>query len=359
MRGAGGESGGRAPPPRPSPDGGGRATPSTRGEGAATLARHERWKIGEILFWIAVASAYFVFPKNLVLASQILIAGLFALSLDLILGYAGIVTLGHAAFFGTGAYTAGLLAKHGWNEPFTGLVCAALVAAAIGWITSFLVLRGGDLARLMTTLGIASLLYEIANRATPITGGVDGLSGVEMAKIFGMFGFDLYGRTAFVYTFVVVLALFVAARAWIHSPYGLSLRTIRENTVRARAIGVPLRRRLVTVYVVSAGMAGVAGALLTQTTQFVGLDVLSFHRSANLLIMLIVGGTATLYGGFVGAAAFILVQDRLADINPVYWLFWLGVLLIVTTLFLRRGVVGGVIALRERFARGRAKERAS
>ena len=314
----------------------------------ARLATRERWKPTEILFWIAVASAYFVFPQNLVLATQILIAGLFALSLDLILGYAGIVTLGHAAFFGVGAYTAGLLARYGWGEPFSGLLCAALVAALVGWVTSFLVLRGGDLARLMTTLGIASLLYEIANRATPITGGVDGLQGVEISRVLGLFGFDMYGRVGFVYTFVVVLLLFVVARSWINSPYGLSLRTIRENPVRARAIGVPLDRRLVTAYAVSAAVAGVAGALLTQTTQFVGLDVLSFQRSANLLIMLIIGGTATLYGGFVGAALFILVQDRLASINPVYWLFWLGILLILTTLFLRQGVVGGLLAWRDR-----------
>jgi len=314
----------------------------------ARLAERERWKAGEIVFWLAVASAWFVFPQNLVLATQVLIAGLFALSLDLILGYAGIVTLGHAAFFGLGAYTAGLLAKYGWGEPFSGLLCAAVVAAAVGWLTSLLVLRGSDLARLMITLGIASLLYEIANRATSITGGVDGMQGVEMGKLFGVFGFDMYGRVGFVYTFVVVVALFVVARSWINSPYGLSLRTIRESATRARAIGVPLDRRLVTAYAVSAAIAGVAGALLTQTTQFVGLDVLSFQRSANLLIMLIVGGTATLYGGFVGAALFILVQDRLASINPVYWLFWLGVLLILTTLFLRRGVVGGLLAWRQR-----------
>ena len=319
---------------------------------SARLVARERWKPAEIAFWIAVAAVYFVFPQNLVLATQILIAGLFALSLDLILGYAGIVTLGHAAFFGVGAYTAGLLARHGWGEPLSGLVCAAVVAAGVGWVTSFLVLRGGDLARLMITLGIASLLYELANRATPITGGVDGLQGVEMSRVLGVFGFDLYGRTAFVYTWVVVLLLFIVARAWVNSPIGLSLRTIRDNPVRARAIGVPLHRRLVTAYVVSAAIAGVAGALLTQTTQFVGIDVLSFQRSANLLIMLIVGGTATLYGGFVGAALFMLVQDRLADINPTYWLFWLGILLIATTMFLRRGVVGTLLAWRERRRRG-------
>lgn len=325
---------------------------SDRGEAIAgpiaRLAARERWKPLEAVFWLAVAAVYFVFPQNLVLASQVLIAGLFVLSLDLILGYAGIVTLGHAAFFGIGAYTAGLLARAGWGEPLSGLACAAAIAAAAGWLTSFIVLRGGDLARLMTTLGIAALLYEAANRATSITGGVDGLQGVEMWKVLGLFGFDLYGRTGFVYALVVVFGLFVVARAWMQSPSGLSLRTIRENPVRARAIGVPLERRLVTVYVVSAAFAGVAGALLTQTTQFTGLDVLSFQRSANGLIMLIVGGTATLYGAFVGAALFILVQDRLADLNPVYWLFWLGVLLIATTLFLRRGVVGSAIAWRER-----------
>ena len=317
-------------------------------ESVAGLTRRERWKPAELVFWVAVAAVYFVFPNNLVLATQVLIAGLFALSLDLILGYAGIVTLGHAAFFGVGAYTAGLLAHYGWGEPLSGLLIAALVAAVVGWLTSFLVLRGGDLTRLMTTLGIASLLYEIANRATPITGGVDGLQGVEMSKLLGVFSFDMYGRIGYVYAFVVTLVLFIVARAWINAPYGLSLRAIRENGVRARAIGVPLQRRLVTVYVMSAAMAGCAGALLTQTTQFVSLDVLSFQRSANLLIMLIVGGTATLYGGFVGAALFILVQDRLASISPTYWLFGLGVLLVVTTLFLRRGVVGGLIAWRDR-----------
>ena len=312
------------------------------------MARRERWRLPESIFWGAIACVYFAFPNNLVLATQILIAGLFALSLDLILGYAGIVTLGHAAFFGVGAYTAGLLAKYGWGEPFSGLLVAAVAGAVVGWLTSHLVLRGGDLARLMTTLGIAALLYEVANRATPVTGGVDGLQGVEMWKVLGIFPFDLYGRVGFVYAFAVVLLLFIATRAWINSPYGLSLRVIRENGVRARAIGVPMQRRLVTAYVLAAMIAAVAGALLTQTTQFVGLDVLSFQRSANLLIMLIVGGTATLYGGFVGAALFILVQDRLAAINPVYWLFWLGVLLVLTTLFLRRGVVGSLIAWRDR-----------
>jgi branched-chain amino acid transport system permease protein len=306
------------------------------------LRLRERWGRSEVVFWIALAAVFVVFPKNLLFASQILITGLFALSLDLILGYAGIVTLGHAAFFGLGAYTAGLLARHGWHDPTLGLAAAASVAALAGWLTSFLVLRGNDLARLMITLGIGLLLYEAANRATGITGGVDGLQGVEVGPVLGLFRFDLLGRTAYGYVLVVTFALFVLVRALMVSPYGLSLRCIRENPVRAEAIGVPIRARLTNVYTFSALIAGVAGALLTQTTQFVGIDTLGFQRSADLLIMLIVGGTATLYGGFVGAAVFLVAQDRLANLNPEHWLFWLGLLLIATTLWMEGGVLGAL-----------------
>jgi len=317
------------------------------------LRRRERWGQGEILFWLALVAVYFLFPKNLLLASQVLIAGLFALSLDLILGYAGIVTLGHAAFFGLGAYTAGLVTRVGVHDPLLGLVAAAVVSAAAGWLTSFLVLRANDLGRLMITLGISMLLYEVANRATAITGGVDGLQGVEVGPVLGLFRFDLLGRTAYLYVLAVSFGLFLLVRALMVSPYGLSLRCIRENNRRAQAIGVPIRARLTNIYTFSALLAGVAGGLLTQTTQFVGIDVLGFQRSADLLIMLIVGGTATLYGGFVGAAVFLLAQDRLASLSPEYWLFWLGLLLVVVTLYLDGGVVGGLKRLAAWVARRR------
>jgi branched-chain amino acid transport system permease protein len=309
------------------------------------LRTRERWGRAEIAFWIALAAVFFVFPKNLLFASQILITGLFALSLDLILGYAGIVTLGHAAFFGLGAYTAGLVTRIGVHDPLLGLLAAAAVSALAGWLTSFLVLRANDLGRLMITLGIAMLLYEFANRATPITGGVDGLQGVEVAPVLGLFRFDLYGRTAYLYVLAVTFALFLLVRALMVSPYGLSLRCIRENPRRAQAIGVPIRARLTNIYTFAALLAGVAGALLTQTTQFVGIATLGFQRSADLLIILLVGGTATLYGAFVGAAVFLLAQDRLANLSPEYWLFWLGLLLIVVTLYLDGGVMGGLTKL--------------
>src|SRR5512147_1883316 len=181
----------------------------------------DRWHAMEIAFWAVALAAFFVFPSHRVLASQILITGLFAVSLDLILGYAGIVSLGHAAYFGIGAYAAGLLAVHGWGEPFSGLVVAGAAGAVLGFATSFLVVRGSDLARLMVTLGIGLMLFEAANQLPSITGGADGLSGMTMGKVFGLYGFDLTGSTAYLYSLGILFVLFAAARRLVSSPFGL------------------------------------------------------------------------------------------------------------------------------------------
>jgi branched-chain amino acid transport system permease protein len=305
----------------------------------------------EAAFWLVPVAAFFLLPGYLVLGSQILIVALFALSLDLILGYAGILSLGHAAFFGVGAYTAGLLAVLGWGEPLSGLAAAAAVAGAAGFAVSFLVVRGEDLTRLMVTLGVGLLLYEAANRAAEITGGVDGLSGVVTGKLLGVFAFDLAGKTAYVYSLVVLFALFLLLRQVVASPFGLALRGVRENRSRMPALGVPVRRRLIGAFTLAATIAGIAGALLTQTTQFVGIDTLAFDRSAEVLIMLVLGGTGRLYGAIVGTAAFMIARDYLSGINPVYWEFWLGFLLVVFVLFARGGILGAVDALARRTAR--------
>ncbi len=307
----------------------------------------DHWSIGESLFWLATIAAFFAFPDYRILGSQVLITALFALSLDLILGYAGIVSLGHAAFFGSGAYVAGLLTVYGWTEPLTGLLVAGAASALVGFATSFLVVRGSDLARLMVTLGIGLMLYEAANKAAFLTGGVDGLSGVTMGKLFGIFGFDLAGNTAYLYSLAVLFLLFMMARRIAHSPFGLSLRGIRENGKRMPALGAPVTRRLIAIYTLAAGMAGVAGGLLAQTTQFVGLDVLGFSRSADLLIMVVLGGAGRLYGGPIGAMVFMIAHHYLADLNPVYWQFWLGMLLVVVVLFARGGILGALYAWRE------------
>ncbi|HET8874863.1 MAG TPA: branched-chain amino acid ABC transporter permease [Casimicrobiaceae bacterium] len=312
---------------------------------------NDRFTLLEIAFWLLPVIAFFAFPNYRVLGSQVLITGLFAVSLDLILGYAGIVSLGHAAFFGVGAYTAGLLAVHGWHEPISGLFVAAIAAAIAGYLASFLVVRGSDLTRLMVTLGIGLMLWEAANKAAFVTGGVDGLSGVTIAPILGLFRFDIGGRTAFVYALVVVFIVFVIVRRIVHSPFGLSVRGIRESGKRMPAIGAPVAKRLRTIFTIGAAVAGIAGALIAQTTQFVGIDTLGFSRSAELLIMLVLGGAGRLYGGLVGAAVFIVAQDYLSGIDPVYWEFWIGFLLVAVVLFAHGGILGGLDALRARWAR--------
>lgn len=304
--------------------------------------RAAHWHPAEYLFWLLPVLGYFAFDDNLLLMSQIAITALFALSLDLILGYAGIVSLGHAAFFGLGAYAAGLLAKYGWGDPLLGLAMAGLVAALVGFGTSFLLLRGTDLTRLMVTLGVSLMLFELANKLTDFTGGVDGLPGVEMKPLLGLFAFDMFGRTGYIYCVVVLFIMFWLARRLVHAPFGRSLRGISQNVARMPALGVPVKSRLVLAYTVGAAYAGVAGALLVQTTQFVSIDVLSFQRSAELLLILVLGGSGCLYGALVGTIVFMVAHHLLSDINPQYWQFWLGLLLIVVVLFARGGIMGGL-----------------
>jgi branched-chain amino acid transport system permease protein len=281
-----------------------------------------------------------VFPQHWVLGSQILISSLFALSLDLLLGYTGIVSLGHAAFFGTGAYCAGLLAVHGWGEPISGLLLAGALSALLGFATSFLIVGGRGLTQLMVTLGIGLLLHEAANTASEITGGVDGLSGVVMWEVLGVFRFDLFGATAYVYSAVVALAGLLLVRLVVASPFGLSLRAIRDNPQRMPALGFSVRRTLVAASTLAAGLAGVAGALLAQTTQFVGLEVLSFERSALTLIMLVLGGAGRLYGALVGTCLFMLLRQYFSGVDPTYWEFWIGLMVMGIALFARGGVLG-------------------
>lgn len=294
---------------------------------------HARWHWGEIVFWLAVVACAFAFPSRYLIMTDIVRLGLFALSLDLILGYAGIVSLGHAAFFGLGAYCAGLLALHGViTEPVLALIAAGLVAMALGFLTSFLVIRGVDLTRLMVTLGIALLLEALAERFSDITGGTDGLQGIEMQPILRTFAFDIFGKVGFFYSLIVTFLLFLLARRIVHSPFGLSLRAIRNNPLRAAAIGIPVNRRLVAAYTLAAFYAGISGALFTQTTALASLDVFSFERSADLMLVLVIGGTGYLYGGLIGAVVFRMLQEVFSSITPQYWQFWIGLVLVVIVL---------------------------
>ena len=297
---------------------------------AGRLAARAHWHPLEFAFWIAALASIWLLPGKHLVLTEIAILALFALSLDLILGYAGIVSLGHAAFFGFGAYAAGLLAKHEIiTEPVLAMLVSGVAATLLGFVTSFLVLRGTDLTRLMVTLGIALVLREIANRNGWLTGGADGLQGIEMQPILGRFRFDMFGFNGYVYCLTVLFILFLIARRIVNSPFGLSLQSIKGNPLRANAIGISVNARLVAVYTLAAGYAGIAGALLTQTTSFASLSVFDFDRSADLLLVLIIGGAGYLYGGLIGAILFKLMQDYLSALTPQYWPFWIGLLLVV------------------------------
>ena len=302
--------------------------------------------VRELSLWLLPVLGFFVFPDYLVLGSQIWIAGLFALSLDVCLGYAGIVSLGHAAFFGVGAYTAGLLAVHGWPEPLSALCAASLAAGLVGLVTSLLVVDRQGLTRLMVTLGIGFSLHEAANRASSITGGTDGLSSLELSPLLGVFRFELSGKTAYVYAAVVAMLSFLLVRRVAGSPFGLALIGLRENDARMPALGVPVRRRLIAAYTLAAALAGIAGALSAQTTGFVGLEALGFERSASVLIMLVLGGAGRLYGGFLGSAVFLSLRYLLSESSPAFGQFWLGALVVALAFLSRGGLLGGLDLLR-------------
>lgn len=304
------------------------------------LKRH-RVRPMEAVPWLAAIAAYFVFPDYMALGTQVLIAILFALSLDLILGYAGIVTLGHAAYFGVGAYAAGMLSAHlGWTEPISGLLFAGACAAVIGVLSGWVLLRYHGLTLLMLTLAVAILMQQLANAAEPWTGGFDGLTGITFDPILGYFDNDLWSHHYYWYTLAVLALLFYVARRIVYSPFGQALVGIRENIGRMHAVGSPVHRRLVTVYTISAAMAGVAGGLFAQLNVFVTLDVLDFSRSGAVMIMIILGGSGRLYGAFIGATVYTILEDELAKISPEFWEFGVGLVLVLTVLFVRGGLLG-------------------
>jgi branched-chain amino acid transport system permease protein len=296
------------------------------------LKRGNRWGILELAFWVIAVASWFLLPGEHLILIEIVGFAILALSLDLMLGYAGIVSLGQAAMYGVGAYASGLFSIYVTGEPLSGLVIGAVAGAAVALPTSLLLLRGADLTRLMVTLGVAAVFLEIANQASWLTGGADGLQGITIDPLFGRFDFDIYGHVGYAYSLVVLFLLVLLARIIVASPFGLSLKAIRDNPLRASAIGIPVKARLVVIYTVAGAYAGIAGALFTQTQQFVSLDALSFQKSADGLMILVIGGTGYLYGGLLGALVYELIQDALSSFTPQYWQFWLGILLVAFVL---------------------------
>jgi len=318
---------------------------------AADIVSRHHIRIWEPIPWILLLAFYFVFPRHLGFGVELLTTILFALSLDLALGYAGIVTLGHAAFFGAGAYTVGMLAKHGiWNEPISSLMLAAAVAAAIGLASGLVLLRTTGLTLLMLTLCTMALLEEAANLGAEYTGGFDGLDNVPIPPLFGLFEFSpLYPKTQYLYCLAVLFLCFVFVRTLAYSPFGQSLTGIRENTLRMHAVGAPVRWRLVTCYTISAAIAGIAGGLWAQSNAYVNLSTLGLDRAATVLIILVLGGYGRIYGAFIGAIAYMALSHFLAKAYPTAWQLGLGLLLVLIALFARNGMIGLWDQLTRRF----------
>jgi branched-chain amino acid transport system permease protein len=319
------------------------------------LVRRHYFRWPEALPWLIAIACYFVFPDRMVFGNQVLVMVIFALSLDLILGYAGIVTLGHAAFFGIGAYAAALLSLHfGWSEPISGILLGGLLAGIVGVIAGWFMLRYHGLTFLMLTIAFAAVLLESGNLRSGITGGYDGLPGLIIDPLFGTFDYDLYGRINYLYVLVVLAIIFYFVRRIVYSPFGQALTGIRENVQRMHAIGSPVHRRLVTVYTISAAIAGVAGALFTQTNAYVTLTVFDFENSAKVMVMLILGGTGRLYGAFIGAVAYMFLEDYFSKLSPTFWQFGIGLVLVLVVLFAKRGLLGLLEGAGQWFSRRKA-----
>jgi branched-chain amino acid transport system permease protein len=320
------------------------------GHGSERLNWH-RIRIGEAMYWAAALAVFFLLPQYLAFATSVLVTALFVLSLDLILGFAGIISLGHALYFGFGAYVTGLVTFVGWTEPISGTVLGGVSAAALAAVTGPVVLRLTGLPLIMVTLALGVIAFEAANKLTWLTGGDDGLYGVTVAPLLGRFPWTMFAQTSYLYVLIWTFLMFVLARCVVASPFGVALQGIRDNSQRMRLIGTPVLSKLVQVYVISGFIAGVAGALSAQTTKFVGLAVLSLDTSVSGLVMLVLGGVGKLYGGLIGAPVYMIVHHFASQWNPYHWMFIIGALLTGVVMFARGGILGISAVLWKRLSR--------
>lgn len=319
-----------------------------------SLLARDRLRPLEALPWIAALAAYIVLPDALPLGAQIIVMILFALSMDILAGYTGIVTLGHAAFYGAGAYTVGILSVSGRvQDPVMGLLLGGIVGAVLGTLSGSLMLRTRGLALLILSLSLLLMLQETANKLSTWTGGSDGLQGMKLGALFGRFAFGFDGRVMYLYAVGVLFVCWAFVRILVITPFGRSLVGIRENPTRMAAIGVHVRGREIVAFTIASALAGIAGALSAQVDQFVSLNALSFDLSGAVLVVLVLGGLGRIYGAFIGAPIYYIAQDALAKDDPVYWHFWLGLMLILIVLFARGGVLGLFDQLTTRLRRAR------
>ena len=300
------------------------------------------------------ALGYVVFPDDLAFLTRLISITLLVLSLDLVTGYCGVATLGQAALFGVAAYAAGNACIAGLANPFLLLIAGMLAGVVTGILSGLLIARFRGLQQLVLSIACGELIAALANKLTPWTGGSDGLSGVTPAPVFGVFHFDLYGRTPYWLSVGTLAIIMAALAAFARSPFSLTCEAIRDDDLRARMIGLAVYPRLVAMYAVSGAVAGAGGALSAITTGVVGLDSVSFERSAEVLVMLVLGGAGRLWGALMGAILFQVFEHYVTTSNPYSWLALVGLMLIAIVVFAPGGLMRGVDLARRRWMRTRA-----
>lgn len=309
--------------------------------------------LAAIAILLIAVICFYTMPSNLSLLTRIIAMMLLVLSIDLVTGYAGVATLGHAALFGAGAYGAGIAAaRFGVTDPVAMLGIGVVCGALAGGLSSLVILRGRHLSQLVLSIAVIMLAREAANKFAVWTGGSDGLSGIAPSPLFGLWRFDLWGKTSFWLAVVLLIVTFLLLRQIVRSPFGMLCRAIRQDETRVRSMGGPVYLTLVKMYVISGAVAGLGGALSAVSTKVVGLDSLAFETSAEAVVMLVLGGTANLFGAMIGTAVFMWFEHEVSSINPFHWLMIVGVLLVTVVLFAPKGLTGAISSLWARFARG-------
>jgi branched-chain amino acid transport system permease protein len=284
--------------------------------------------------------AFVLFPQDLGLLTNMATMSIFALSLSLVLGQAGITTLGQAALYGSGAYVAGWTALYLTNDPIVGLLLGALGGGLIALLSGAVMLRSTKLTLVMLTIAVAQLLLELANWARWLTGGDDGLAGFNIGPLFGIWEFNFRGHTGYFYALGALVLVYFLVRNLVESPFGLTAKAIRQDPGRVQALGGRVYLHLLAVYTVGGIVAGLAGALTAQTSKVANLFMLDFTTSAGVVVMIVLGGTRRLSGAVLGTVAYMTIHHIASTMNPYHWLFIIGSMLIVVLIVLPEGLIG-------------------
>jgi branched-chain amino acid transport system permease protein len=306
-------------------------------EGAARLA----W--GVVLALLIAAPFIGVYP---VFAMTALCFAIFACAFNLLLGFTGLLSFGHAAFMGSAAYATGWLVKSAGWPPELGVLAGTVVAGALGLVVGLIAIRRQGIYFAMITLAMAQMIYFVCLQA-PFTGGEDGLQGVPRGKLFGVIPMDS-DLVLYYVVLAVFVAVFLAIIRIVHSPYGQVLKAIRENEPRAISLGYDVDRYKLLAFVLSTAIAGLAGSLKTLVLGFATLSDVHWSLSGEVVLMTLLGGLATFAGPVIGAFLIIGLQNFLADRVGSWVTVIIGVIFVVCVLAFRKGIVGELLAWRQR-----------